>query len=307
MREDLARTVSVTRDDEPLTLYVPHDNVLGEAMPKNSSTETKHSSGKLCFVYGRVGHSGPAGEAPRRVLSNSVLEAAVLSLESCTRAAPILLRNGDLLLLSVSLIEGEAIPFGYDRRSFLEVVHRSTSSWRRSGCGRRRPPKSSSVNEAPYLLHWDTDASGRLAPHSSGGRGYIRFSAPCATALASSPATRLRFARRGPRASASSTGRRRSRSPRLHPIGAVAVAMPAVPPRWWALPAAAFATGAAPLRCPRVPVAQNRAARFRPRSSGAPSGCGRARGRRPFHLSLSVVSAGAPVSRQFGLWVIAVL
>ena len=47
-----------------------HDNVpLGEAMRGKKSDvliETKHSSGKLCFVYGRVGYSGPAGEGAGR-------------------------------------------------------------------------------------------------------------------------------------------------------------------------------------------------------------------------------------------------
>ena len=169
MREDLARTVSVTRDDEPLTLYVAHDNVpLGEAMRGKKSDvliETKHASGKLCFVYGRVGYSGPAGEAPDASGAFQLGSRGcwVLSLSGATRDAWTTATKRRLATFEcLSLIEGDSIPFSTveDCRSFFR------------GCTSRvdvvlapqqtgddgRPPKSLvSVNEAPYLPYWDTD------------------------------------------------------------------------------------------------------------------------------------------------------
>jgi hypothetical protein len=189
MREDLARTVSVTRDDEPLTLYVAHDNVpLGEAMRGKKSDvliETKHSSGKLCFVYGRVGYSGPAGEAPDAsgALQLGSRGCWVLSLESChARCVDPATKRRLATFECLSLIEGEAIPFSTieDCRSFfrgctsrVDVVL-APQRLRDDG----RPPKSLvSVNEAPYLPYWDTDTPPRrLAPQfRSAGVGYIRL------------------------------------------------------------------------------------------------------------------------------------
>jgi hypothetical protein len=168
---------------------VAHDNVpLGEAMRGKKSDvliETKHSSGKLCFVYGRVGYSGPAGEAPDAsgALQLGSRGCWVLSLESChARCVDPATKRRLATFECLSLIEGEAIPFSTieDCRSFfrgctsrVDVVL-APQRLRDDG----RPPKSLvSVNEAPYLPYWDTDTPPRrLAPQfRSAGVGYIRL------------------------------------------------------------------------------------------------------------------------------------
>ena len=170
-------------------MYVAHDNVpLGEAMRGKKSDvliETKHSSGKLCFVYGRVGYSGPAGEAPDAsgALQLGSRGCWVLSLESChARCVDPATKRRLATFECLSLMEGEAIPFSSveDCRSFLEVVRRGlTWSSRRSGCGTtggRRNLWCPSMKHLTCRTGTQIHHLRRLAPQfRSAGVGYIRL------------------------------------------------------------------------------------------------------------------------------------
>ena len=214
----------MTRDDEPLTLYVAHDNVpLGEAMRGKKSDvliETKHSSGKLCFVYGRVGYSGPAGEAPDASGASVGSRGCwVLSLESChARCVDPATKRRLATFECLSLIEGEAIPFSTieDCRAFfrgctsrVDVVL-APQRLRDDG----RPPKSSFLSMKHPTCRIGTRIHRRGGWRRNSGARASATSAlatTCrATACPSSPATRRPFLLdAGHAPSASSTGRRR--------------------------------------------------------------------------------------------------
>ena len=187
-REDLARTTSVPAQEDPLTIYIAHDNVpLGRAMVQGQSDvliETKHASGKLCFVYGRVGYSGPCEDAPcTGALQVGSRGCWVLSLDGCyARCVDVATKCRLSNFECLSLLEGETIPFSTpdECRSFfrgctsrVDVVL-APQRLRDDG----KPPKSMvSVGEAPFLPYWDNDTPPRrLAPQfRSAGVGYIRL------------------------------------------------------------------------------------------------------------------------------------